>query len=414
MVQVLGQATNGGVYNDHASRVDLPRDTSNTRAAHRPWCVDCKRKGRELDADQRCPQCARAALTRAAGEARRAAEEQARAEAQAAAKAQTAARQIATPKTAPRPAPETAPTTHTELPTEGKQGKPTTRSSAPRATSTSSTSGRAPDAGPSTTEGKNPPAAQETRPAAAAGPSDQVENRATPTAAQILDAQIDHAAGLLRTTATHRHPAVIAARTAVVAALEALHLLVELTPTPTTTPDGPARAARNVVPGAGGRRIDLPSSEVVAAYRAGQTMQEIGDRYGVSHMTVRRCLVDNGVPRRGTPIEHTPELIEQVRHLYENEHLTQAEIGERLGRSTKAVQNLMTAAGIDRRAAKARRGRDNAVALKERIAALGVTAADIKAWAITAGHLPPGSHRGLPAQALIDKYAAAHPTPRSA
>lgn len=40
----------------------------------------------------------------------------------------------------------------TKLPTEGKQGKPTTRSSAPRATSTSSTSGRAPDAGSSASQ----------------------------------------------------------------------------------------------------------------------------------------------------------------------------------------------------------------------------------------------------------------------
>jgi hypothetical protein len=51
---------------------------------------------------------------------------------------------------------------------EASTGQPTTRRSAPRAIQTSSSSGRAPDAGASARE-KNPPAAQETRPAAAGG-----------------------------------------------------------------------------------------------------------------------------------------------------------------------------------------------------------------------------------------------------
>lgn len=67
------------------------------------------------------------------------------------------------------PDPVSPPPLPDELPAEGKQGRPTTRSSAPRATSTSSTSGRAPDAGPSTEE-EDPAAASEERPDAAAGP----------------------------------------------------------------------------------------------------------------------------------------------------------------------------------------------------------------------------------------------------
>ncbi|MCW2757004.1 MAG: hypothetical protein JWO46_750 [Nocardioidaceae bacterium] len=60
-----------------------------------------------------------------------------------------------------------------QLPTEGNQGQPTTRRSAPRATSTSSTSGRAPDAGSSThRRSTTPPSARETRPVADGGPSD--------------------------------------------------------------------------------------------------------------------------------------------------------------------------------------------------------------------------------------------------
>jgi hypothetical protein len=57
-----------------------------------------------------------------------------------------------------------------DLPEAVNQGEPTTRSSAPRATSTSSTPGRAPGAG-SVTSQKNPPPAREMRPAADGGPS---------------------------------------------------------------------------------------------------------------------------------------------------------------------------------------------------------------------------------------------------
>lgn len=57
-----------------------------------------------------------------------------------------------------------------ELPTEGNQGQPTTRRSAPRATSTSSTTGRAPVAGSSTHREQDPSAGRETRPTPADGP----------------------------------------------------------------------------------------------------------------------------------------------------------------------------------------------------------------------------------------------------
>lgn len=57
-------------------------------------------------------------------------------------------------------------------PQEGKQGQPTTRSSAPRANQASGTTGRAPVAGPSAHREKNPSAGQGTRPAPADGPPD--------------------------------------------------------------------------------------------------------------------------------------------------------------------------------------------------------------------------------------------------
>lgn len=396
MVKVLGNATTGYVYND-LGPIDLPRDTNTIRPAHKPWCVDCKRKDRELDVEQRCEQCVRAAVTRAAAAERRAAAAEQAAAAQA---EESRAKKI-----------QPSVTTPTKLPTEGKQGQPTTRTSAPRATSTSSTSGRAPDAGSSTTRKKNPPAAQETRPVAAGGPSPAVDSRhpltvhsTVPTSAQIIDAQAEHAANLLRDTAAHTHPAVQAERAAVLAALEALHLLVELTSAerPPASPTPRPRQARS-----GPQRLVLPGNDIVEAYKAGQTLGQIAEAHGCSAPTIGRVLEEHGIPRRGAPVPRSPELIEQIRHLYQDEHLTQVEIGERLGQTTKVVQSVMTEAGIDRRAAKARHGRDNARGLKQKIADLGVTSAEIKAWAIAAGHLKQ-MHRGLPAGSLVEKYAAAH------
>lgn len=400
MVKVLGNATTGNIYND-LGPLDLPRDTNSIRPAHKPWCVDCKRKDRELDNDQRCPQCANAAVTRAAAAERRAEAERAAAQLAVEQAAEIRAKKIQTNVTTP-----------TKLPTEGNQGQPTTRSSAPRATSTSSISGRAPDAGSSTTREKNPPAAQDTRPAAAGGPSQPVESRqpsalqpSEPTVDQILDAQAEHATNLLRRTHQNPHPAVKAQRSAVIAAIEALHLLVELTSVEQApTPAAPRRRRQGR---SGPQRLVLPADDIVAAYKAGRTLGQIADDHDCSAPTIGRILEEQGVPRRGAPVPRSPELIEQVRHLYQDEHLTQVEIGERIGQTTKVVQSVMTEAGIDRRSAKARHGRDNARGLKQKIADLGVTSAQIKAWAINAGHLDQ-MHRGLPSGALVEKYSAAH------
>lgn len=69
MVSTYGNASTGSSYSD-ATAVDLPRPAAGVRPAHRPWCVDCKRKDRALDDDQLCEQCAHAAVTRAAQRAR--------------------------------------------------------------------------------------------------------------------------------------------------------------------------------------------------------------------------------------------------------------------------------------------------------------------------------------------------------
>jgi predicted DNA-binding protein (UPF0251 family) len=381
-------------YVSGTGHIPLPKHGDQLHTSHRPWCVDCKRKhdADQLDDAGHCERCARAAVTRAA-----AAEQRAAAEAQAKADRKATA-------TTPR------------LPKEGKQGQPTTRRSAPRATPASSNSGRAPDAGPSTHREKNPPAAQETRPAAACGPVYSPE--------ADLDAQIQHVTRLLRTTADHTNLLVRTLRTNAVAALEALHLVHELTQTPAAATSTPVATGTRPAAGTRGgeaprqpatrtstdpRKIQLPVDDVAAAYQAGQTLGQIAETYGVSAPTVRRCLVEHNIPRRRSPVEYTPELVAEVRRLYDEQYLTQKEIGKRLGHSAKVIQRLMEVAGVNRRAAQARHGADNARGLKDQMAALGITSAHVRAWAHDQGmtNVP---IRGLPSQQLIDAYTAAHPT----
>lgn len=124
-------------------------------APHRPWCVDCKVKheATDLDRDGRCDRCAKAAVCRAA-----AAERRAHAEAERKAAEQAERR---------RQARSTRPTNSRKA---GNQGTSGTRSSAPRATASSSKPGRTPGAGSAVHREKNPPATREKRPAVAGGP----------------------------------------------------------------------------------------------------------------------------------------------------------------------------------------------------------------------------------------------------
>lgn len=382
MVTITGNATTG--YTPPITTLDLPRPADGARPAHQPWCADCKRKhaATDLDSDGRCARCATIAVRRAQAAQERTARE---AEAAAAAKAAAATR-----------------TTIGE-----KQGKPTPPTSAPRTRRARNTTGRAPVAGPSTTENTPVEAPIDTR-------------------AAELDAQVDHAAALLRRTATATHPLVRITRASAIAALEALHLTHELhqatapaaPATGRTAGDAPnsaapAQAARSTRPpaaprtGTDPRKIHLPADDVIAAYRAGQTLGQIATTHGVSAPTVRRCLLEHDEPRRRTPVEHTPELLAEVRRLYDVDHLTQIEIAERIGLSSKSVANIMTAAGVNRRAAQARHASDNAIGLKARMAELSVTTKQLRAWARSTGRDVPD--RGLVSRAVVEAYATAHP-----
>lgn len=171
----------------------------------------------------------------------------------------------------------TRPDDHIQAPTNphqaGNQGRPTTRRSAPRATSPSSSPGSVPGAGSADHQEKNPAAAQETRPAAAAGLPDNVTElpaRYTPEA--NLDAQIQHATRVLRTTAGSDDHVVRLLRLNALSAIEALHLYTELHQTPAaaasprTAAAGPT-STTPVPPGRGGARRPAARAEGEAVAR---------------------------------------------------------------------------------------------------------------------------------------------------
>lgn len=250
----------------------------------------------------------------------------------------------------------------TKLPTAGNQGEPTTRPSAPRATSTSSTSGRAPDAGSAAHREKNPPATQETRPAVAGGPDSY-----TPEA--NLDAQLAHAARVLRTTAASAHPAVVAARTAAIGTLESLHLVHELTKTPVAASSKGVNAATGHTSAAGigkgkpARRpapagptttrraaADIDEAAVIREYQVdGDSAPTIAGRHGCTPKRIRSILDRHGIARRddrgtksgGKRKADDPDFIAAVRRLYVDQQLTQSAVAEQLGVSVKVVWRVI-------------------------------------------------------------------------
>jgi len=159
-------------------------------------------------------------------------------------------------------------------------------------------------------------------------------------------------------------------------------------------------------------------AEIARRYAQGQTPPEIGAALGHTAGTVRRALDKAGVPRRDdragrtvTPKQYDPDLVARVRQLYVADGLTQDQVAEQLGTSTKVVQNIMARNQIPARPAANTAGHgfahDGAIALKQRMADAGVTSAQVRAWAHQTGH--PVNDRGLVNSATVDAYLAAHP-----
>lgn len=375
MVTILGSATAG--YSYDTAVPDLPRPQLGATAAHSPWCVDCKRKGRPLDESQRCENCVRAAASRAAAAERRAAAEQAAAE------RATPAGGGATVKAAERAAEKAR-------------------------------------------------AAEERAAAREAAKAQRAAERAAVQEAAKRDRP------------TSRRAATQSSRAA------------------SASGRSPARG--------GPQRMVLPAPEIVAAYAAGQTLAQIAHAHGCSGPTIGRLLEDHGIKRRGGPVPRNPELLEQVRQLYVDEKLTRAEVAARIGYSVKVVQNVLAELHIEPRPSASERskagigrpikipfaerpkiveryrngesgsaialtygvaaasiysilrgagveerhgnrtlagpGRNHAAHISVRLAELGVSAAEVKAWALQAG-LVARVTRGLPSAAVLEAYAAA-------
>lgn len=426
MVTILGSATAG--YSYAAEVPDLPRPQAGITKAHSPWCVDCKRKGRTLDAEQRCENCARAAASRAAAAERRAAAEQ----------ASVAARtQQGRAVPAARAAQEAADAV-TDLATEPA------------------------------------PSAEEGLPDQAAGKRAVAEQLAQERALEKQRRAVDRAAEKAR--AAEERAAERAAEKARIAqervasreAAKAGRTAARRRPVRRTSSRTSPASGRS--PGRGGpQRMVLPAEAIVAAYNSGQTLAQIAQAHGCSGPTIGRLLEERGIKRRGAPVPRDPELLEQIRRLYVDEALTQAEVAARIGYSTKIVQNVLGELGIEPRPSASERskagigrpikippaerpkiidryrngesgsaialtygvaaasiysllrragveerhgnrtlagpGRNHAEPISVRLRDLGVTPAEVKAWALECG-LVERVTRGLPTLAVVEAYAA--------
>ena len=156
---------------------------------------------------------------------------------------------------------------------------------------------------------------------------------------------------------------------------------------PTPTPRARPRPARASTPLARGTR----SNEVVivTAYVNGDSIPEIAAATGHSTSTVRRLLLASGVQLRddrqtrsgGTAKVDDPAVVDAVRRLYVDEHLTQDEVAERLGLTRKVVERIMRANDVPARPsasadpAATRRAPNTLAALREEITAAGLTPA---------------------------------------
>jgi len=152
----------------------------------------------------------------------------------------------------------------------------------------------------------------------------------------------------------------------------------------------------------------------VVRYANGQTPPEIATVLDSTPKAIRATLDRVGVQRRDDRAGHSggtnkitaypPELVEKVRRLYHEEHLSQAGVAARLGVTTKVVQLVMRKHTISAREAVAVNPQDGSVGLRARIEALGGNA-EIRAWAVRNG--VPCPKVGTVPTRVVDAYEAA-------
>lgn len=133
------------------------------------------------------------------------------------------------------------------------------------------------------------------------------------------------------------------------ALLEELESLVRKLPDPSALPR--PRADRRI-PGTarqlGAERVE----HLIANYRAGATVYQLGDKFGIDRRTVGKILTRNGVLTKHPGL--SPADIDRAAQLYED-GWSLARIGERLGVTATTVHRRLRGRGVQMRDP---RGRD--------------------------------------------------------
>lgn len=432
MVTNIGNAITGYAT---GGPVDLPRPTM-SRTTHRPWCVDCKRKhdATDLDAAGRCSSCARAAASRAkAAEAR-----EARAAEIAALEAKHQAEAGKKAKAEKRPAP---------APLPKKKAAPTAAS----------------PSGPASTAARPAPVPVQPR----AVPRTAVPVPSQPDLGPLITAAID-ALDALRTALTQT-PAAAAPSPVLAAAGPAVPEAPSPVsgPAPQTPAAGTGKGKPTRQPATHSRCGPVvDETAVVDDYEAGETRPTIAASHGITTARVTRILHRRGVELRDDRTGHSggrnrvilaPDKVAEVKAMYLEQQASLADVAAHAGIDRRTVCRVLTDAGVEIRpgahlngtvitddmataiathyaagtsikelcdqyrlashrvravitdAGQAIRPKGSATAKAERIAALGTTAHDIKAWAVKTGRIDRAT-TGLVATSLIDAWEQAHHT----
>lgn len=116
------------------------------------------------------------------------------------------------------------------------------------------------------------------------------------------------------------------------------------------------------------RVSDAKAQRIVESYRAGRTIYELADEYGVHRATVSEVLKREGVSmRRQSPTE---EQVDEMVRLY-GEGLSLQRVGDRLGFNPSTVRNKIRDKGIPTRDSHGRNGSAGCPTVKNRRGAGG-------------------------------------------
>lgn len=85
------------------------------------------------------------------------------------------------------------------------------------------------------------------------------------------------------------------------------------------------------------------AKQVIAGYRSGATVYQLGDQFGIDRKTVSRILRRHNIPMRRTSL--TPEQLDQAIQLHRNGWST-AQIAEHFDTTQRTVQRRLAERGI--------------------------------------------------------------------